>query len=202
MWSNFNEIWCSKKQTSVVEKLTETNIQGWEKTNISPGRTHANCGYEGNHKGVLLLFTVLNLQAVFLFLTQRCFFTITQSYCFHTGLKLADFVHMGYKNVLLLYFFRTPPHHHLLKCVVFPIKDNWHTKIASRSLVLPFPNPQNTHGLVGQTPMHPPVPWKGYRAGPVFHDWDEKRTVPPESEVLLSAKFSSPVPWHRLSRRF
>ncbi len=28
---------------------------------------------------------------------------------------------------------------------------------------------------------------KGYRAGPVFHDRDENRTVPPESEVLLSA---------------
>ncbi len=32
--------------------------------------------------------------------------------------------------------------------------------------------------------MHPPAPWKGYRAGPVFHDQDENRTVPPESEVL------------------
>ncbi len=65
---------------------------------------------------------------------------------------------------------------------------------------MPSPNPQNTCGLVLQTPMHPPAPWKGYRAGPVFHDQDENRTVPPESEVLLSAEFSSPVPWHRLSR--
>ncbi len=49
--------------------------------------------------------------------------------------------------------------------------------------------------------MHPPAPWKGYRAGPVCHDRDENRTVPPESEVLLSAEFSFPVPWQRLSRR-
>ncbi len=49
-------------------------------------------------------------------------------------------------------------------------------------------------------PMHSPAPRKGYRAGPVCHDQYENCTVPPESEVLLSAEFSSPVPWHRLSR--
>jgi len=58
---------------------------------------------------------------------------------------------------------------------------------------MPSPNPQSTCGLVGQTPMHPPAPRRGYRAGPVFHDLDENRTVPPEFEVLLSADFSSPV---------
>ncbi len=40
-------------------------------------------------------------------------------------------------------------------------------------------------GLVGQTPMHPPAPWKGYRAGPVFPDRDENHTVPPETKVPL-----------------
>ncbi|XDV33353.1 hypothetical protein PO909_003782 [Leuciscus waleckii] len=65
---------------------------------------------------------------------------------------------------------------------------------------MPSPSPQSTCGLVEQTPMNPPAPWRGYRAGPVFHDRDENRTVPPGSEVLLSAVFSSPVPWHRLSR--
>ncbi len=34
----------------------------------------------------------------------------------------------------------------------------------------------------------------------MFHGPDENHTVPPESEVLLSAVFSFPVPWHRLSR--
>ncbi len=34
------------------------------------------------------------------------------------------------------------------------------------------------------TPIHPPAPWKGYRAGPVFHDREENRTVLPESKVL------------------
>ncbi len=54
--------------------------------------------------------------------------------------------------------------------------------------------------LVGQTPMHPPAPWEGYRSSPVFHDLDKNCTVPPDSEVLLTAEFSSPVPWHRFSR--
>ncbi len=34
----------------------------------------------------------------------------------------------------------------------------------------------------------------------MFHGQDENHTVPPESEVLLSAVFSFPVPWHRPSR--
>jgi len=47
---------------------------------------------------------------------------------------------------------------------------------------MPSPNPQC--GLVGQTPMNPPAPWTGYRAGPVFHGLNENPTFPPESEVL------------------
>ena len=38
---------------------------------------------------------------------------------------------------------------------------------------MPSPNPQNTCGLVGQTPMNPPTPRRGYRAGPVFHGPEE-----------------------------
>ncbi|KAI3368367.1 hypothetical protein L3Q82_008071 [Scortum barcoo] len=62
------------------------------------------------------------------------------------------------------------------------------------------PDPQSTCGLVGQTPINPQAPCGGYRAGPVFHDQDENRIVPPESEGRLSAEFSSPVPWRRPSR--
>ncbi|KAI3353146.1 hypothetical protein L3Q82_019703 [Scortum barcoo] len=36
----------------------------------------------------------------------------------------------------------------------------------------------------------PRAPCGGFRAGPVFHDRDENRIVPPESEVRLSAEFS------------
>ncbi len=56
---------------------------------------------------------------------------------------------------------------------------------------MPSSNPQNT--WIGWANSH--APWKGYRAGPVFHDWDENCPVFTES-----AEFSSPVPWHRLSR--
>ncbi|KAI3352596.1 hypothetical protein L3Q82_005531 [Scortum barcoo] len=58
---------------------------------------------------------------------------------------------------------------------------------------MPSPDPQSTCGLVGQTPINPQAPCGGYRAGPVFHDWDENRIVPPESEgstigrILLSS---------------
>ncbi|KAI3365917.1 hypothetical protein L3Q82_000742 [Scortum barcoo] len=62
---------------------------------------------------------------------------------------------------------------------------------------MPSPDPQSTCGLVGQTPINPQAPCGGYRAGPVFHDQDENRIVPPESEGRLSAEFSSPVPWRR-----
>ncbi|KAI3369451.1 hypothetical protein L3Q82_007666 [Scortum barcoo] len=48
---------------------------------------------------------------------------------------------------------------------------------------MPSPDPQSTCGLVGQTPINPQAPCGGYRAGPVFHDRDENRIVPPESEV-------------------
>ncbi|KAI3369404.1 hypothetical protein L3Q82_007476 [Scortum barcoo] len=65
---------------------------------------------------------------------------------------------------------------------------------------MPSPDPQSTCGLVGQTPINPQAPCGGYRAGPVFHDQDENRIVPPESEGRLSAEFSSPVPWRRPSR--
>ncbi|KAI3376212.1 hypothetical protein L3Q82_016719 [Scortum barcoo] len=65
---------------------------------------------------------------------------------------------------------------------------------------MPSPDPQSTCGLVGQTPINPQAPCGGYRAGPVFHDRDENRIVPPESEGRLSAEFSSPVPWRRPSR--
>ena len=65
---------------------------------------------------------------------------------------------------------------------------------------MPSPGPQNTCGLVGQIPMNPRAPCGGYRAGPVFCGPDENRIVPPESEVRLSAEFSSPVPWNRLSQ--
>ncbi|KAI3370594.1 hypothetical protein L3Q82_007165 [Scortum barcoo] len=64
---------------------------------------------------------------------------------------------------------------------------------------MPSPDPQSTCGLVGQTPINPQAPCGGYRAGPVFHDQDENRIVPPESEGRLSAEFSSPVPWRRPS---
>ncbi|KAI3364750.1 hypothetical protein L3Q82_000962 [Scortum barcoo] len=64
---------------------------------------------------------------------------------------------------------------------------------------MPSPDPQSTCGLVGQTPINPQAPCGGYRAGPVFHDQDENRIVPPESEGRLSAEFSSPVPWLRPS---
>ncbi|KAI3359945.1 hypothetical protein L3Q82_014300 [Scortum barcoo] len=65
---------------------------------------------------------------------------------------------------------------------------------------MPSPDPQSTCGLVGQTPINPQAPCGGYRAGPVFHDQDENRIVPPESEGRLLAEFSSPVPWRRPSR--
>ncbi|KAI3353734.1 hypothetical protein L3Q82_004966 [Scortum barcoo] len=65
---------------------------------------------------------------------------------------------------------------------------------------MPSPDPQSTCGLVGQTPINPQAPCGEYRAGPVFHDRDENRIVPPESEGRLSAEFSSPVPWRRPSR--
>ena len=38
---------------------------------------------------------------------------------------------------------------------------------------MPSPSPQNTCGLVGQTPMNPQAPCGGYRAGPVFHGQDK-----------------------------
>ena len=50
---------------------------------------------------------------------------------------------------------------------------------------MPSPSPQNTCELVGQTPMNPRAPCKGYRAGPVFNGQDENRIVPPESKVRL-----------------
>ncbi|KAI3363819.1 hypothetical protein L3Q82_001420 [Scortum barcoo] len=50
---------------------------------------------------------------------------------------------------------------------------------------MPSPDPQSTCGLVGQTPINPQAPCGGYRAGPVFHDQDENRIVPPESEGRL-----------------
>ncbi|KAI3354896.1 hypothetical protein L3Q82_004692 [Scortum barcoo] len=53
---------------------------------------------------------------------------------------------------------------------------------------MPSPDPQSTCGLVGQTPINPQAPCRGYRAGPVFHD-RENRIVPPESEGRLSADF-------------
>ncbi|KAI3355813.1 hypothetical protein L3Q82_004222 [Scortum barcoo] len=49
---------------------------------------------------------------------------------------------------------------------------------------MPSPDPQSTCGLVGQTPINPLAPCGGYRAGPLFHDQDENRIVPPESEVV------------------
>ncbi|KAI3355612.1 hypothetical protein L3Q82_018434 [Scortum barcoo] len=52
---------------------------------------------------------------------------------------------------------------------------------------MPSPDPQSTCGLVGQTPINPQAPCGGYRAGLVCHDWDENRSVPPESEGRLSA---------------
>ncbi|KAI3376036.1 hypothetical protein L3Q82_016560 [Scortum barcoo] len=66
---------------------------------------------------------------------------------------------------------------------------------------MPSPDPQSTCGLVGQTPINPQTPCGGYRAGPVFHDQDENRIVPPESEGRLSAEFSSPVPWQACQPR-
>ncbi|KAK3521371.1 hypothetical protein QTP70_003424 [Hemibagrus guttatus] len=47
---------------------------------------------------------------------------------------------------------------------------------------MPSPSPQNTCGLVGQTPTNPQAPYGEYRAGPVFHDQDKNCIVPPESE--------------------
>ena len=50
--------------------------------------------------------------------------------------------------------------------------------------------PQNTCGLVGQTPMNPQAPCGGYRAGPVFHGQDENCIVSPGStigRILLSS---------------
>ncbi|KAI3353590.1 hypothetical protein L3Q82_020105 [Scortum barcoo] len=47
---------------------------------------------------------------------------------------------------------------------------------------MPSPDPQSTCGLVGQTPINPQAPCGEYGAGPVFHDRDENRIVPPESE--------------------
>lgn len=40
------------------------------------------------------------------------------------------------------------------------------------------------------------------RADPLSHDPDKTQTVPPESKVALSVKFSSPVPWWSLSQGF
>ncbi|MED6262643.1 hypothetical protein ATANTOWER_023246 [Ataeniobius toweri] len=62
---------------------------------------------------------------------------------------------------------------------------------------MPSPDPHNTCGPVGQTPMNPRVPCRGYRAGPVFHGQDENHTAPPEAEVRLSARLSSQIPWRR-----
>ena len=49
------------------------------------------------------------------------------------------------------------------------------------------PDPQNTCGLVGQTPMPLTVPSWGYRAGPVFHGQNENTIAPLESEAQLAA---------------
>lgn len=40
---------------------------------------------------------------------------------------------------------------------------------------MPSPSPQNTCGLVEQTPINPQAPCGEYRAGPMFHDQDELR---------------------------
>ncbi|KAK3523144.1 hypothetical protein QTP86_020197 [Hemibagrus guttatus] len=53
---------------------------------------------------------------------------------------------------------------------------------------MPSPSPQNTCGLVGQTPMNPRAPCGGYRVGPVFHDQDENRIAPPVSEAVTSTE--------------
>ena len=62
---------------------------------------------------------------------------------------------------------------------------------------MPNPSPQNTCGLVGQTPMHPQGSWRGCRAGPLFHDLGETHIAPPESEVRLSDGPSFPAPPNR-----
>ena len=59
---------------------------------------------------------------------------------------------------------------------------------------MPSPSPQSTRGLVGQTPMNPRAPCRGYRAGPVFHGQDENRIVPPKSEIRLSPPWTAPLP--------
>ncbi|KAK3507438.1 hypothetical protein QTP70_020628 [Hemibagrus guttatus] len=53
---------------------------------------------------------------------------------------------------------------------------------------MPSPSPQNTCGLVGQTPTNPRAPCGGYRVGPVFHDQDENRIAPPVSEAVTSTE--------------
>ncbi|KAI3371831.1 hypothetical protein L3Q82_006713 [Scortum barcoo] len=57
---------------------------------------------------------------------------------------------------------------------------------------MPSPDPQSTCRLVGQTPINPQAPCREYRAGPVFHDRDENRIVPPESEGRLSFPLQYP----------
>ncbi|KAI3371433.1 hypothetical protein L3Q82_024023, partial [Scortum barcoo] len=66
---------------------------------------------------------------------------------------------------------------------------------------MPSPDPQSTCGLVGQTPINPQAPCGGYRAGPVFHDQDENRIVPPETggstigrQILLSSTHGVDLP--------
>ena len=52
----------------------------------------------------------------------------------------------------------------------------------------PSPYPENTCGMAGQTPMPPPVPSLGYRAGPEFHRQDGNPIAPLESQVQLAAR--------------
>lgn len=51
--------------------------------------------------------------------------------------------------------------------------------------------------LVGRTPMHPPGSCWGCGAGPMFHGQDENYTAPPESEIQLFYRPSSPDPLNR-----
>lgn len=53
----------------------------------------------------------------------------------------------------------------------------------------PSSDPQSTCVLFGQTPTNTCTPGGECRVGPVFHDLDGTRTVPPKAEIQRSAVY-------------
>ncbi|MED6265929.1 hypothetical protein CHARACLAT_030471 [Characodon lateralis] len=57
---------------------------------------------------------------------------------------------------------------------------------------MPSPAPQNTCGMVRQTPLNPPAPCRECRAGAMFHGWGKNHTAPPSCEGGQPPRSASP----------